>query len=83
MCAADLQLLYRVLREELDAAYAEQPWDAARIDCIAQDLLRLERCIALHGVAVDAVPPAAELAPAAAHAAADGRDQGARYSRSA
>lgn len=77
MCAADLQLLYRVLREELDAAYAEQPWDAARIDCIAQDLLRLERCIALHGVAVDAVPPAAEPA------AADGRDQGARYSRSA
>jgi hypothetical protein len=41
----DLQMLYRHLRRELDAAYAARPWDAARIDRIAEDLLHLEHTL--------------------------------------
>jgi len=43
----DLQMLHRQLRNELDAAYAARPWDGARIDRIAVDLLQLERSLAL------------------------------------
>jgi len=42
----DLQMLYQQLRRELDAAYAQQPWDGTRIDRIAADLLQLERSLA-------------------------------------
>jgi hypothetical protein len=42
----DLQMLHRLLRHELDAAYAVRPWDGARIDHIAADLLQLERSLA-------------------------------------
>ena len=41
----DLQMLYRHLRRELDAAYAARPWDGARIDRIAEDLLHLEHTL--------------------------------------
>ena len=42
----DLQMLYQHLRRELDAAYAQQPREGARIDRIATDLLQLERSLA-------------------------------------
>ena len=47
MRGEDLRLLYRVLRDELALAYAETPWDSERIDRIAQDLLAIERSMAL------------------------------------
>jgi len=46
MQSDDLQMLYSVLRRELDAAYVARPRDGARIDCIAEELLRLERTLA-------------------------------------
>jgi hypothetical protein len=50
LCAAmridDLLMLHRLLRYELEAAYAAQPWDGVRIACIAADLLQLERSLA-------------------------------------
>ena len=42
----DFELLYRQLREALEVAYRREPWDAACIDCIAQDLACLERSLA-------------------------------------
>jgi hypothetical protein len=47
MRSDDLQMLCQQLRRELEAAYAERPWDAARIDRIAADLLHLERSLAV------------------------------------
>jgi hypothetical protein len=47
MRSDDLQMLCQQLRRELDAAYAQRPWDAARIDRIAADLLHLERSLAV------------------------------------
>jgi hypothetical protein len=41
----DLHLLYGQLRRELDVAYSAHPWDSARIDRIAEDLLNLERTL--------------------------------------
>lgn len=55
----DLQMLYRHLRRELDAAYAARPWDGARIDRIAEDLLHLERTL----VARQGVLPRLAAAP--------------------
>jgi hypothetical protein len=50
MRSDDLLMLYRELRRALDAAYAIRPWDGERIDCIAADLLRLERTLAMECV---------------------------------
>lgn len=43
MRSDEFDLLYRQLRDALEAAYKKVPWDAACIDRIAQDLLCLER----------------------------------------
>lgn len=52
----DLQMLYRHLRRELDAAYAACPRDAALIDRIAEDLLHLEQSLAARGRELWAAP---------------------------
>ena len=51
----DLLLLYRELRRELHRAYLSRPWNGARIDRIAADLLQLERTLLLRQAA--AGPP--------------------------
>lgn len=43
MRSDEFDLLYRQLREALEAEYRKVPWDGACIDRIAQDLLYLER----------------------------------------
>lgn len=48
MRSDDLHFLYAILRRELEAAYAARPWNAARIDCIAAELLKIERTLAAH-----------------------------------
>jgi hypothetical protein len=44
----DLHLLYRQLRQALEAAYAARPWNGACIDRIADHLLHLEFTLAAH-----------------------------------
>ena len=46
MTADTLTGEYRALRAELDAAYAEAEWDAARIDHITARMAPLERTLA-------------------------------------
>lgn len=46
MGADELTTRYRELREELDRAYREPEWDAARIDAIADALSPIERRLA-------------------------------------
>lgn len=43
MRSDDLQLLYKCLRRELDAAYAARPRDGSRLERIAEDLWSLVR----------------------------------------
>jgi hypothetical protein len=43
MRSDDLQLLYKCLRRELDAAYAAWPRDGTRLERIAEDLWSLVR----------------------------------------
>lgn len=49
MDAEDLHCLYRQLRVELEAAYAERPLNSQLIDRIARDMLPLEAELAAQG----------------------------------
>ncbi len=46
----DLRFLYRLLRQQLDVAYAAVAWAHRRIDQIALDLMSLERTLGNAGV---------------------------------
>lgn len=78
----DLQMLYRELRRELDAAYGARPWNTARIDRIAEDLLRLERSLAqTRRPKPRELPPRFALPPVAHRPAAARRDAHAGFGR--
>lgn len=55
----DLRYLYDVLCRQLDAAYAERPWDGERIEQIARDMLPLEEALAACGVVIARADPGA------------------------
>ncbi len=59
---------YRRLKDELAAAYAEQPWPTGRIDRLAQEIAETEQAIA--GVSPRAASAQSEAGPVRARATA-------------